>query len=236
MIIVPGPPALADYTDTFDRPDSTDLGPAWRPEHLSCQVISNKAQCRELPRGTARTGAWETYVGDYGGRLLTDNWEVTAPLATVTGSASVADFTAIGVGMQEDGPAPGMLLVYLATCRTTGPAGGSRIMTWEGSAITAPATCTDMAGQTVRASNTTAIFSTDTITLRRRMYSPTQSIITALINGATALTWDDTAGVVAAGNPYRRRWFIVCEADTPSFLSTRFSPALASVRARDLTT
>lgn len=233
MIVMP--PALADYRDSFDRADNTDLGTDWRPDHSSCQISSNQAQCRALLSGTARTGGWETYTGDYGGHLLTDNWEIAAPLGVPTGSGSTSHFTAIGAGMQTAGPSTGMLLVYLAVSRSTGTSQGSHIMTWGGSALTPPAACTGQTGQTSRAAITSAIGDTDTIALRRRMYSATQSVFTALINGTAAFSWDDTTGVVPAGDPYRRRWFIVCEADRPQFLFQRSSPALASVTARDIT-
>lgn len=233
--MITGPPALADYRDTFDRPDSADLGPAWRPEFGNLVVATNRAQSRPLPSNTARTGSWETYVGDYGGRLLTDNWELEVPIQPPVGTGSVANFTSFGVGMLEDGPGPGMVLVYATTSRTTGPAGGTRIMTWESSSIPAPGTATNLTGQTTRATTGTASTTTATITFRRRMYSATQSIFTLLINGAPSLTWDDTTGVVPAGDALRRRWFIGAEANFPNFLQNQYSSALSQVRARDLT-
>src|SRR5690606_1135699 len=130
------PPALADYTDTFDRADSSDLGADWRPEFGSMVIATNRAQSRSVPSNTARTGQWETYVGDYGGRLFTDNWEITAPLQPPVGTGSVANFSGVGMGMQDSGPAAGMVLVYAIGNRTTGTgSGGTRIMTYTGSGI-----------------------------------------------------------------------------------------------------
>ncbi|WP_280503916.1 hypothetical protein [Nocardia farcinica] len=231
------PPALADYTDTFDRADSSDLGADWRPEFGSMVIATNRAQSRSVPSNTARTGQWETYVGDYGGRLFTDNWEITAPLQPPVGTGSVANFSGVGMGMQDSGPAAGMVLVYAIGNRTTGTgSGGTRIMTYTGSGIAAPGTTTGLTGQTVRSNNGSAMSMNTSITLRRRMYSATQSVFTVLVDGSSAGTWDDSTGVVPAGDDYRRRWFIVTEVNYPNFLQNQYSSGLAEVRARDITT
>lgn len=230
------PPALADYSDTFDRANSSDLGAAWRPEFGNMVIATNRAQARAVPSGTTRTGNWETYIGDYGGRLFTDTWELVVPLLAPVGSASSVNFTAFGVGMQDAGPAAGMLLVYVAASRVTAVGGGVRLVTWSGSSIPSPGNATGMTGQTFRAGDNVAVPATATLTLQRRMYSATQSNFTVLLNGSTHLTWNDNTGVVPAGDPYRRRWFACGEVNYPSFQQSIYSPALAQIRARDITT
>lgn len=230
------PPALMDHTDTFDRANASTLGTAWRNEVSGLVISTNRAQHGTLPSNTARRGAWSTYIGDYGGRLITDNWEIGAPLLAPIGTASTDNYTALGAGMYDNGPDTGMLLVYMIVSRGSWSGADARIMTYSADSIPAPATLTGLTGQTVRETNTTATSDTAVIAFRRRMYSPTQSVFTGYVDGVALFSWDDETGVVPAGDDQRRRWFISSEANYPQFFSTRIAPALASVRARDLTT
>jgi len=72
------------------------------------------------------------------------------------------------------------------------------------------------------------------IRFERRMYSATQSVFTAFADGTSFLSWDDSTGIVPAGDRLRRRWFIQNEGNYPIFQSPFYSPALDSVRAYDL--
>jgi hypothetical protein len=230
------PPAIMDYRDPFDGADSNDIGPDWRPEFTNLKRVTNRIQIRTPSANTGRQGAWETYVpvSMYnGGRFLTDNWSIEIPLAAVVGNTATDNGSGMGSGMPDGGPTSGMTLVYavfqLATSGTT-----AAIVTNTNASIAAPGATTGQANQTVRATSTTLLSSSDTMRFERRMYSATQSVFSLYRNGSFLISWPDSTGVVVAGNAARRRWFIVCEGNYPIFQSPYYSVALASVRARDL--
>lgn len=227
------PPALMDHRDDFNRTDSaSDIGTAWRPELNFLKLNSNRVQLRTPAANTGRQGGWETYIGGpyNGGRMLTDNWRIEGQLIAPVGAAASDNGTSIGAGMQDAGPGAGMVLVYFFV--STG--GNSAILTYTGSAIAAPGAGSTQAGQTVRSAIGGNVPATALIALERRMYSATQSVFTAFVNGSPTVSWDDTGGIVPAGDRSRRRWFIQCEGNFPFLQQAFYSPALDAVRAVDL--
>lgn len=234
MIIAPMPPALMEFIDPLDGADNTsDIGANWRSDFDNMKLITNRAQCSTPASNTARQGAWETYVassGYNGGRLLTDNWAIETQLSAPVGSASTVDVTCIGAAMLDNGPASGMVLVYFGVSTGTGHA----IVTYSNASIASPGASTGQTGQTIRSSSATNVSTTALIRIERKMYSATQSNFSAYINGSFSIGWNDSGGVVPAGDRTKRRWFMQAESDFPIFQSAFYAPALASVRAYDL--
>lgn len=235
MIIAPMPPALMAFREDNNGSDSSDIGTNWRPDFDSLKRVTNRAQCSTPASNTARQGGWETYVAasDYnGGRLLTDNWAVESQLIAAVGGSASDNTTCIGGAMLDNGPASGMVLVYFAI--TTGI--GSGIFTYSASAIASPGTSDNLTGQTIRSGNGGNVAATSLIRMERRMYTATASVFTAYVNGSSVATWDDSGGIVPAGDRTKRRWFIQAESNFPIFQQAFYSPALDWQRAYDLKT
>lgn len=234
MIIAPMPPALMAFRDENNRADNaSDFGTNWRPEFDSMKIITNRGQCSTPASNTGRQGAWETYVptADYnGGRLLTDNWGVETQLIAPVGGAASDNITAIGGAMLDNGPASGMVLVYFAI--TTGT--GSAIFTYSNASIASPGASSGQTGQTQRSGAGANVANTALIRMERRMYSATQSIFQAYVNGSATVSWNDSTGIVPAGDRTKRRWFVQTESNFPLFQQAFYSPALDWERAYDL--
>ena len=124
----------------------------------------------------------------------------------------------------------GMILVYFVT--TT--ANGQAIYTYSASAIASPGNGSAQTGQTQRSVVATNVANTALIRLERRMYSATQSTFQAFVNGSATIGWNDSGGIVPAGNITKRRWFIQAECNYPIFQQPFYAAAHASVRAYDL--
>lgn len=227
------PPAIMNFRDDINRADNADMGADWRPEFDSCKVVTNRAQCSTPASSTGRQGGWETYVpsSDYnGGRLLTDNWAVEAQLIAPVGNQAVDNWTAIGACMLDNGPASGMVLVYFTVSVTS----NSAIYSYSNASIAAPGQTTLQTGQTLRsgaAGNTPA---SSLIRIERRMYSATQSVVTAYRAGSSVGSWNDSGGVLPSGDRAKRRWFVVGESNYPTFVAPFYSPAIDWARAYDL--
>lgn len=234
MIIVPQPPALMDFIDPIDGADNaSDIGTQWRSDFSNMQLITNRAQLRAPASNTGRQGAWETYVpsGGYnGGRLLTDNWAIESQLSAPVGGAATDNCSCVGGAMLDGGPGTGMVLVYFVI--TTG--NGQTINTYANSSIASPGNCSGQTNQTQRSVLATNVPTNAVIRLERRMYSATQSNFLAYVNGTFTIGWNDSTGIVPAGDRTKRRWFIQAEGNFPLFQQAFYSPAHASVRAYDL--
>lgn len=232
-MIIPTPPALMEFRDPLDGADNAgDLGTNWRPDFDNMKLVTNRAQISTPGSGTGRQGAWETFVGGSynGGRLLTDNWVVESQLSATVGLAAADNFSSVG-GCMMDTIGSGMVLVYFVI--TTGA--GQAIYTYSASAIASPGNGSGQTGQTQRAVSGTNVSTTSLIALERRMYSSTQSIFQAYVNGTGTIQWNDSTGIVPANSRTRRRWFIQAEGNNPFFpAGPYYSPAHASVRAYDL--
>lgn len=228
------PPALMDFRDPLDGSDnSTDIGANWRSDFSTMKLVTNRAQLRTPASNTGRQGAWETYVaasGYNGGRLLTDNWAVESQLSAPVGNAAGDNCSCVGAAMLDGGPASGMVLVYFVI--TTGQ--GQTINTYSNASIASPGACSGQTGQTQRSTSATNVSTTALIRLERRMYSATQSNFLAYVNGTFTIGWNDSGGVVPAGDRTKRRWFIQAEGNYPFAQAPFYSPAHASVRAYDL--
>lgn len=230
-MIIPTPPALMDFRDPLDGSNNaTDIGANWRSDFDNMQLITNRAQVSAPASNTGRQGAWETFIGSYNdGRLLTDNWAVESQLIAPVGSAAADNFASIG-GAMMDTIGSGMVLVYFVT--TTG--NGQAIYTYSASAIASPGNGSAQTGQTQRSVVATNVANTALIRLERRMYSSTQSTFQAYVNGSATIGWNDSTGIVPAGDRTKRRWFIQAEGNYPIFQQAFYSAAHASVRAWDL--
>lgn len=228
------PPALMAFRDDNNRADNaSDFGTNWRPDFDSMKIVTNRGQCSTPASNTGRQGAWETYVasGDYnGGRLLTDNWAVEAQLIAPVGGGATDNITAIGAGMLDNGPASGMVLVYFAITVST----SSAIFTYANSTIASPGASSGQTNQTQRSGLGGNVANNALIRLERRMVTATRSIFTAYVNGSSVATWDDSTGIVPAGDRTKRRWFVQTESNFPIFQSAFYSPALDWERAYDL--
>lgn len=234
MIIAPQPPALMDFRASFPGADNTsDIGADWRSDFSFMKKVTQRAQLRTPGWNTGRQGAWETYVpasGYNGGRLLTDNWAVESQLIAPVGGAATNNLSTVGGGMFDSGPGTGMVLVYFVI--TTG--NGQTINTYVANSIASPGAASGQAGQTQRSVSATNVPTNALIRLERRMYSATQSTFSAYVNGTFSIGWNDSGGVVPAGDRTRRRWFIQAEGNFPLFQQAFYSPAHSSVRAYDL--
>lgn len=236
MLMVPMPPALMDFNnaDDFNRADSSTLGSGWRADFGNLKVATNRAQCATPASNTGRQGVWNTFVqsAQYnGGRLLTDNWAIEVPLIAPVGSQATDNATTIGGAMLDGGPAAGMVLVYY-TVMTGG--NGVTITTYSSSSIASPGAATGQANQTNRGSTAGTVALPMTARFERRMYSATQSIFTGYLSGISVVTWNDSTGIVPAGDITKRRWFLQAESNSPFFGGPYYSPAIDSVRAYDL--
>lgn len=235
MLMVPMPPALMEHREDWNRADSTSLGSDWRLEFNTMKIATNRVQFKTPANGDGRAGAWATFLGASsgyynGGRLLTDNWAIEAQLAAPVGSAATDNTTTIGCCM-GDASINGTTAVYMLM--TTGS--GHNIFTYGGvSAVASPGASTGQAGQTNRQGTTGAISTTSLIRIERRMYSATQSVITAFINGSATINWNDSGGVLPSGDRTKRRWFIQNEGNFPIFQQAFYSPGIDWVRAYDL--
>lgn len=233
MIIAPMPPALMDFRDPLDGSDNaSDIGANWRSDFDNMKLVTNRAQLSTPASNTGRQGAWETYVassGYNGGRLLTDNWAVESQLSAPVGSGASDNFTSIG-GCMMDTIGSGMLLVYFVI--TT--ANGQAIYTYSASSIASPGNGSGQTGQTQRSVLATNVANTALIRFERKMYSATQSVFSAYVNNTFTIGWNDSGGIVPAGDVTKRRWFIQAEGNFPIFQQAFYSPAHASVRAYDL--
>lgn len=232
------PPALMDFRNTFNISDTATL-PDFRSDRAgggSLKVATNRAQCATPGSNTGRQGVWSTYVptADYnGGRLLTDNWALEDQLIAPVGSAATDNGSAMGAAMLDAGPASGMVLVYaIYSLATSGTA--AAIVTYANSTIASPGAGTSQTNQTNRATTATGVATTDLMRFERRMITATRSIFTLYKNGSSYLTWDDTTGVVPAGDRTKRRWFIQAESNFPLFQQAFYSPAHDSIRVYDL--
>jgi hypothetical protein len=229
MMIVQ-PPAIMNHREDWNRADSTSLGSDWRLDFNTMKIATNRVQFKTPANGDGRAGAWATYVKSTaynGGRLLTDNWAVESQLIAPVGNAATDNMTSIGVGQVDSGT---FTLIYFGITTSTF---GSGILTRTASSIPSPGT-TDASPSVLRTSTTTAVSPTATLRLERRMYSATQSVFTAFVNGSSFLSWDDSGAAVPAGDRLRRRWFIVQEGNYPVFQSPFYSPAQDWVRTYDL--
>lgn len=234
MIIVPQPPGLMAFRDDANRADNaSDAGTMWQPAFDSIKVVTNRLQCSTPASNTGRQGAWEYYIGQTGdhngGRLLTDNWAIEAQLIAPVGGAATDNLTTIGGAMLDNGPASGMVLVYMSI--STGANHG--ILTYANSTIAAPGAGSGQVNQTVRSSGGN-VATTALIRFERRMYSATQSNFLCYVNGSFTVGWNDSTGVVPAGDRLKRRWFIQDESNFPLFQQAFYSPAIDWVRAYDL--
>ncbi len=237
------PPALMDFQRNFIGADNaSDIGADWRSDHDNMKRITNRAQQSTPASNTGRQGAWETFVpaADYnGGRLLTDNWLIEMLVVSPVGSQALDNVSSIGCCMLDAGPGSGMVLVYASFLQGAVSGTGMAIYTYSASSIASPGHATTMSGQTnnmtVRgaATATNRAANSDVMGLRRTMYSATQSKIELLQNGTVRDTFDDSGGVVPAGNPYKRRAFCQTEANFPIFSSAFYSIAHSVFRARD---
>ncbi|WP_280420646.1 hypothetical protein [Nocardia carnea] len=231
------PPALMDHWDDFNRPNATDLGPNYRAEYDACRVFNNKSQITNPAQFSSRQGAWETWIaGHNGGRLLTDNWEVIALIAAPTGSLALDNASAIGVGMFDNGPAAGMVLVYgMFLQGAVTSANAMAIYTYINPSIPAPGLLWGSGTPTAsRAAVTNRVSPGDIMRFRRRMYSPTQSVFQLTQNGVLRCSWNDSTGIVPAGQRNRRRWFLAQEGNAAGLSSGQYySPAIDSIRAYD---
>ncbi|MGA6208061.1 hypothetical protein ACPESR_25240 [Nocardia testacea] len=229
------PSALMDHWDDFDRVDNVDLGAAWRPDFDALKIVSQQVQLSTPASFSARQGAWETYVGGYnGGRLLTDNWEIIGQIATPVGTAATTNYSALGAGMFAAGPGAGMVLVYAVMLQGTANATAAMaIYTYSNSTIVSPGNATGASGQTVRGTTSTVrVANGDIVRFRRRKYSATQSQFDFLQNGTVRASWNDSGGVVPAGDPLRRQWFVQCEGNATTG-TAQYSPSISNVRAWD---
>lgn len=233
-MIIPTPPGLMEFRDDFNRADNaSDIGSDWRPEFDNLKIVTNRVQLSTPASNTGRQGAWETYVPSSaynGGRLLTDNWAIEAQLIAPVGSAANNNLTTIGAGMFDNGPGSGMVLVYFVI--TTG--NGQTINTYANSSIASPGAASGQTGQTQRSVAATNVPTNALIRIERRMYSATQSTFQAYVNGSGTIGWNDSTGIVPAGDQTRRRWFIQAEGNFPLFQQAFYSPAIDWVRAYDL--
>lgn len=232
MIIAPMPPAIMNFRDDFNVSDSSDIGANWRQDLNNLEIATNRAQARNLISNQVRSGNWESYVassGYNGGRLLTDNWAVEAQLIAPTGTASGNDFSSIGAAMM-DTIGSGMVLVYY----TFSTSGNSAIVTYANSSIAAPGTSSGQTGQTTRSGSGGNVANTALVRLERRMYSATASVFTAYVNGSSVASWNDSGGVVAAGDRTKRRWFLQSESDSLFAAFTNRGGAFDWARAYDL--
>ncbi len=233
MLMVPMPPALMDHREDWNRADSTSLGSNWRLDFNTMKIATNRVQFKTPANGDGRAGAWASYINPTtynGGRLLTDNWAVEAQLIAPVGGAATDNITCIGAAMLDNGPASGMVLVYFGI--TTGT--GSAIFTYANSSIAAPGASNGQTGQTQRAGAFANVANTSLIRFERRMVTATRSIFTCFVNGSSLGSWDDTTGIVPAGDRTKRRWFIQQEGNFPIFQQAFYSPAQDSSRAYDL--
>lgn len=235
MIMAPMPPALMNHREDWNRTNSTSLGTDWRLDFNTMQISGNALQFKTPANGDGRAGSWASYMGVAssaynGGRLLTDNWAVEAQLKAPSGNAATDNLTCIGGAMLDAGPASGMVLVYM--CVTTG--NGQSLNTYANASIASPGAASGQTNQTQRNVIATNVSTTALIRIERRMYSATASIFKGYVNGTNTTTWDDSGGVVPAGNVAKRRWFIQDEGNYPIFQAPYSSPAIDWVRAYDL--
>src|SRR5690606_38474761 len=100
--------------------------------------------------------------------------------------------------------------------------------------IASPGAASGQAGQTQRSVSATNVPTNALIRLQRRMYSATQPTFTAYVNGTFSIGWNDSTGIVPAGDRTRRRSLIQAEENFPVFQPASYSPARSSVRAYDL--
>lgn len=232
------PPALMEFRDDFNRADNaSDIGTDWRPDFSNDKIVTNRAQIRTPASNTGRQGAWETYVSSSynGGRLLTDNWRIEDTIAAPVGAAATDNASGIGGAMLDAGPASGMVLVYAIYLQGTVSGTGMAIYTYSASVIASPGASSGQTGQTVRGTTATnRVSAADVMWFDRRMYSATQSVFTLYQNGVSRCVWDDTGGVVPAGDRTKRRWFHISEGNFPIFQQAFYSAAHDGVRALDL--
>lgn len=238
MLMVPMPPALMEHREDFNRADSTSLGSDWRLDFNTMKIATNRLQFKTPANGDGRAGAWASFMGvsaGYynGGRLLTDNWALETQLIAPVGGAALDNGTTVGAAMLDGGPASGMVLVYGIFSRATSGTAAA-IMTLSASAIPSPGSGTSLTGETIRSQTSSGIAATDLMRFERKMVTATRSIFTLYKNGTSYLTWDDTGGVVPAGDRTKRRWFVQNEGNFPIFQSAFYSPAMDWVRAYDL--
>lgn len=230
------PPALMEFRDDYNRADAANLGANYRADSGNLKIATNRAQCATPASNTGRQGVWNTYVasGAYnGGRLLTDNWALEDQLIAPVGGAASDNGSMMGAAMLDAGPAAGMVLVYaIYSLAVSGTA--AAIVTYANSTIASPGAGTAQTNQTLRAQTSTGIATTDLMRFERRMVTATRSIFTLFKNGTSYLSWDDTTGVVPAGDRTKRRWYVQAESNFPLFQQAFYSPGHDSVRAYDL--
>lgn len=231
-MIICQPPAIMNHREDWNRADSTSLGTDWRLDFNTMKIATNRVQFKTPNNGDGRAGAWATYMGVAsnaynGGRLLTDNWAVEMQLIAPVGGAATDNLTCIGVGQVDSGSAT---LVYFGCSTSTF---GSAILTRTASSIASPGTA-DASPAVVQSVVATGVSTTALVRFERRMYSATQSNFQVFVNGTFFIGWNDSGGVVPAGDRLRRRWFIVQEGNFPIFQQAFYSPAQDYSRAYDL--
>ena len=235
---------LQRFSDDMNRADnSTSLGPNYRSEVNGAQILGNKATTKQLVGAVvARTGTWQTVVSSAshnGARVGTDNWTIQAQLAANTGVIGNAtdNLTGIGCNMTDASPGSGSTLVYFVsgTATSTSNVGcQSGIVTWAlTGAMSGVSTATQLTGQTIRSPIAVNCSTSSLLTFTRRMYTATRSVFSAMIGGTVIGQWDDSTGIVPAGNVYNRRWFLVLEGNQPIFPGTYGSPAIDSITVFD---
>lgn len=214
------------YSDTFNRADSTDIGPNWRNDRNGpVRISTNRAQMKTMSSGAGRAGNWTSYQGGGGtaaGRFGTDNYAVKVQLIAPTGGLAGDNMTGIVLAVGDTFGAGVMAYCVMTT------ANGCAIYTQSG---LPPATgiSTGQTGQTQRAVTATNAAVTDLFEFRRQ-----GNVFTLYRNGSSFLTWTDTGNLVSSG-PTFRRWGFLVEGNFPIFQQEFRSPAVdAIVDAYDL--
>lgn len=234
LLVLPGQTlTLQTFTDDYNRADSTSIGGNYRMEFNSMQIATNRLQNRTLPSNTARSGSWATVVSSAshnGGRLGTDNWTLLAQLIAPIGGLANDNYTGIGMEMTDAGPGSGTVLVYFLV--STGS--GCRIMTYQMTGgFSGTGQASGLSGQTQQLTSATNATTTSVVRLDRRMYTATASIFSLTVGGTVIGQWNDSTGLVPAGNVRNRRWFVVTESNSPIFQGTYFSVAIDTVQVFD---
>lgn len=209
------------YSDNFNRTDSTTLGADWRVDrNASPRLVTNRAQMKTQAFGEGRAGCWTSYQGGSdSGRLASDNYSVKAQLIAPVGNQANDNLTAVVLAVADTFGA-GVMCYAVVTLSN-----GSAIYTQSGLPPTSGQS-SGQTGQTQRAVTATSFANSDLME-----FSRSGNVFTLYRNGSVHLTWTDTGNLVSTGAT-NRRWGFVVEGNYP--FQAYASQAIDSIEAFDL--
>ncbi len=215
--------AGASYRDDLNRADSTSLGTDWRVDrNASPKIATGRAQMKTMSSGDGRGGNWASYQGGSpGGRFATDKYGVRAQLIAPVGNLATDNCTGIVLAVADTFGAATMCY-FVVTSGT-----GCGIFTQAGLPPTSGVS-TAQTGQTQQQATTTNIATTDLIAFQR-----VGNVFTAYRNGASFLTWIDSANIVPSGGT-NRHWGMIVEGNYPLFGAEYRSPAIDWIEGYDM--